>query len=139
MIRYPWGESHIRGQNANFFTTKSIFVLLNNTQFHHKKNQATLLSYWFRFNQTSKSVDNFSMTKQLNVKIKKYLTKNSRNQTVKRRCSRIQSDQITRLFVHYLAIYNNANLPKSINKFPKVGLTFCQILNRPLRNGQKTS
>ena len=35
-----------------------------------------------------------------------------------------QCDQMTRLFVQYLAIYNNKNLPSSI-KFAKVGSKFC--------------
>ena len=30
-----------------------------------------------------------------------------------------QCDQMTRLFVQYLAVYNNGNLPKSVPNFPK--------------------
>ena len=40
-----------------------------------------------------------------------------------------------RLFFQCLANYNNANLPNRI-KIAKVGLSFCQILNKPSENGQ---
>ena len=46
-----------------------------------------------------------------------------------------QCDQISRLFVQYLAIYNNGNVPKKGNKFLKVCSKFCRIVNKPSGNG----
>ena len=39
---------------------------------------------------------------------------------------------MARLFVQYLAIYNNENLPNDV----KFGSIFCQILNKHFKNGQ---
>ena len=44
-----------------------------------------------------------------------------------------QCDQMARLFVPNLAIYNIENLPNNI-RIAKVGSKFCQILNKSLQN-----
>ena len=44
-------------------------------------------------------------------------------------------DQIAKLEVQFVAIFHNVNLPNS-KKIAKVGSTFCQILNKPLRKWQ---
>ena len=43
-----------------------------------------------------------------------------------------QCDQMARLFFQYLAIYNDENLTRSIQKVPNKGSQLCQISNKPL-------
>ena len=45
---------------------------------------------------------------------------------------KLQCDQMATLFVQYLGIYNNVNLPKSINKLPDKAQKFAKYhLNPP--------